>query len=57
MHPSQVSAQDMESARAVVVLIIAGVIVFWRFALRAMVAIMAVTVGLGLFVLMHDIHG
>ena len=57
MPPSQISPQDMESARVVVVLIIASVTVFWRFALRAMLAIIAVAVGLGLFALLHNIHG
>jgi len=54
--PSQVSAQDIDSARVVVVLVIASIIVFWRFALRVALAIVMVAAGLGLFVLLHDIH-
>ena len=56
MHPSQVSAQDIESARVAVVLIIAGTVVFWRFALRVLLAIIVVAVGLGLFVLLQNMH-
>lgn len=56
MPPSQVSAQDIDSARVVVVLVIASIIVFWRFALRVALAIVMVAAGLGLFVLLHDIH-
>ena len=56
MAPSQVSAQDIESARAVIVLVIAGVMVFWRFVLRVALAIIVVAAGLGLFVLLQNMH-
>ncbi len=56
MPPSQVSVQDIESARVAVVLVIAGVMVFWRFVLRVMLAIIVVAAGLGLFVLLQNIH-
>ena len=57
MPPSQVSVQDIETARAAVVLVVAGIVVFWRFALRLMLAIGVVAVGLGLLVLLQSMHG
>ena len=54
--PSQVSVQDIETARAAIVLIIAGITIFWRFALRLMLAICVVAVGLGLLVLLQSMH-
>jgi hypothetical protein len=56
MPPSQVSAQDIETAHAAIVLVIAGIVIFWRFALRLMLAIGVVAVGLGLLVLLQDMH-
>jgi len=56
MPPNQVSAQDIESARVVVVLIAASVMAFWRLALRATIAIIAVAVALGLIALLHDLR-
>lgn len=56
MLPSQVSVQDAESARVAIVLVIASVMVFWRFMLRVMLAIVVVAASLGLFVLLRDIH-
>ena len=55
MLPSQVSAQDAESARVAIVLVVASVMVFWRLMLRVMLAIVVVAVGLGLFVLLQNI--
>jgi hypothetical protein len=57
MPPSQVSVQDIESARAAMVLVVAGIVIFWRFALRLMLAIGVVAVGLGLLVLLQSMHG
>ena len=56
MLPSQVSAQDVESARVALVLVIASVVFFWRFMLRVMLAIAVVAVGLGLLMLLQSIH-
>lgn len=53
MLASQVSAQEAESARVAIVLIIASVTVFWRFALRVILAVVIVAAALGLFVLLH----
>lgn len=57
MPPSQVSVQDIETARAAIVLVVAGIVIFWRFALRLMLAISVVAVGLGLLVLLQSMHG
>ena len=57
MPPSQVSVQDIETARAAIVLVVAGIVIFWRFALRLMLAIGVVAVGLGLLVLLQSMHG
>jgi len=54
--PSQVSVQDIESAHAAIVLIIAGIMIFWRFVLRVLFAIVVVAAGLGLFVLLQNMH-
>ncbi len=54
--PSQVSVQDVESARAAIVLIIAGIMIFWRFVLRVLLATIVVAAGLGLFVLLQNMH-
>jgi hypothetical protein len=54
--PSQVSAQDAESARVALVLVIASVVFFWRFMLRVMLAIVAVAAGLGLLVLLQNLN-
>lgn len=56
MPPSQVSVEDIEAARAAIVLVIAGIVIFWRFALRLMLAIGVVAVCLGLLVLSQSIH-
>jgi hypothetical protein len=56
MPPNQVSVQDLESARVAIVLVIASVAIFWRFALRVTLAIIAVAAILGLLVLLHSIR-
>jgi len=54
--PSQVSAQDAESARIALAFVIASVAFFWRFMLRVMLAIAVAAVGLGLLVFLQSIH-
>ena len=54
MPPSQVSVQDIESARIAIVLIIAGIMIFRRFVLWVLLAILVVAVGVGLFVLLQS---
>ena len=56
MPPSQVSVQDIETARAAIILVVAGIVIFWRFALRFILAIGVVAVGLGLLVLLQSMH-
>ena len=56
MPPSQVSAQDIESTRVAIFLIIAGIMIFWRFLLRVLLAIIVVAAGMGLFVLLQNMH-
>lgn len=56
MPPSQVSVQDIETARAAIILVVAGIVIFWRFALRLMLAIGVVAVSLGLLVLLQSMH-
>ena len=56
MPPSQVSVQDVENARAAIVFVIVGIMIFRRFLFRLMLAIIVVAVGLGLFVLLQAIH-
>lgn len=56
MPPSQVPAQDIESARVAVVFVIAGAMVFWKFFLRVIIAIVVAAAAVGLFVLLQSIH-
>ena len=39
-----------------IILVVAGIVIFWRFALRLMLAIGVVAVGLGLLVLLQSMH-
>jgi hypothetical protein len=56
MPPSQVSVQDIESARAAIVLVIACITIFWRFTLRVLLAVLVVAAGVGLLVLLQSMH-
>jgi hypothetical protein len=53
---SQISVQDIASARAAIVLVIAGITILGRFALRLLLAIIVVAVGVGLFVLLQNMY-
>ena len=57
MLPSQGSAQDVESARAVVLIVAAVAAIFWKELLRVLIALIVIAVGIGLFVLMQGVHG
>jgi hypothetical protein len=57
MLPIQVSAQDIENAKVTLVFVAAGVMVFWRYLLRILLAGIAVVVGAGAVVLLHGLHG
>jgi len=57
MLPVQGSAQDVDNARVVLVLVAAGIIVFWRYLFRIFLAAVAVVVAVGAFALLHGLHG
>jgi hypothetical protein len=57
MVPSQGSAQDIESARAVIVVIAVVAAVFWKELIRLLLALVVIAVGVGAFVLMQSMHG
>jgi hypothetical protein len=54
--PVQGSAQDAENARVALVLALAGIVTFWRFLLRIVLAIIAIAVVVGAFVLLQGMH-
>jgi predicted RND superfamily exporter protein len=60
MHAIHGAAQDVESARAAIVLIAAVLVIFWRFVLRAILMIIAIAVvvlvGSGALVLLQSMH-
>lgn len=56
MPPIQGSAQEIENARIALVLIMMGVLVFWRVLLRVLLAIIVVAVGVGVLVLLQGMH-
>lgn len=56
MLPSQVSPQDIENAKVALVFIVAGIMIFWRYLLRIVVAMIVVAVGVGAFVLLQGMH-
>ncbi len=57
MVPSQGSAQEFESARAVIVVIAVVAAVFWKELIRLLLALVVIAVGVGAFVLMQSMHG
>jgi hypothetical protein len=56
MVPSPGSAPDLESARAVMLVIAVVGAVFWKAIIRVLLALIVVAVGVGAFVLLHAIH-
>jgi hypothetical protein len=56
MVPSHGSAPDLESARAVILVIAVVGAVFWKEIIRVLLALIVVAVGVGAFVLLHGIH-
>jgi hypothetical protein len=56
MLPSQGSPQDIENARVALVFIVSGVMIFWRYLLRILFAMVVVAVGVGAFVLLQGMH-
>jgi hypothetical protein len=56
MLPSQGSAQDIENARAALLLIAVGVAIFWREVLRVLLALVAMAVCIGAFMLLQNVR-
>ncbi len=57
MVASQGSAQDIESARAAIVVIAVAVAIFWKEVLRVLLALIVIAVGVGAFMLLRGMHG
>jgi hypothetical protein len=57
MLPSQGPAQDAESVRAMILIVAAGVAIFWKQALRVLLALIVIAVGVGAFMLLQGVHG
>ena len=53
----QPSAQDVDGARAALVLIMAGVAIFWRLVLRVLLAVIVLAAVVGVVVLMQGMRG
>lgn len=56
MFVSQATAHEVENVRAALVLLVVGVAVFWRVALRVLLAIIVVAIAAGAFLLLQGIH-
>ena len=56
MFVTQATAQEVENARVALVLLALGIVVFWRIALRILLAIVLVAVGAGVLVLLQGVH-
>jgi hypothetical protein len=56
MPPIQGSAQEIENARIALVLIMTGIVVYWRVLLRVLLAIIVVAVCVGALVLLQGMH-
>jgi hypothetical protein len=56
MVPVQTSAQDIDNARVALVFIAAGIMIFWRYLLRIVLAMVAVAVGVGAVVILQSMH-
>ena len=53
----QPSAQDVDGARAALVLIMAGVAIFWRLVLRVLLAVIVLAAVVGVVVLVQGMRG
>jgi len=56
MFASHATAQEIEHARVILVLIAAAIVVFWRVALRVLLAVIVIAVGAGAFLLLQSMH-
>ena len=57
MFVTQAAAQDVENARVALILLALGIAIFWRVAVRILLAIIVVAVGAGAFLLLQSMHG
>ena len=48
--------QQVENARVVLVLLALGIVLFWRVALRVLLAIVIVAIGAGALVFLQGVH-
>jgi hypothetical protein len=56
MLPSQLSSQDVENAKVALALLAASAVVFGRYLLRMVLALIAVALGVGVFVLIESMR-
>lgn len=56
MFITQTVAQEVENAKGAIMLLALGIVVFWRIALRILLAIVLVAIGAGAIVLMQGMH-
>lgn len=56
MFATHGTGQEIENARVAIVLIIIGIMVFWRIVLRVLLAIAVVAAGAGALLLLHSMH-
>jgi hypothetical protein len=56
MVPSLGPAQDLENARAVILVIAVGAAIFWKEVIRIALALIVVGVGAGMYVLLQSMH-
>ncbi len=56
MFVTQATVQEVENARVALVLLALGIVVFWRIAVRILLAIVVVTVVAGALVLLQIMH-
>jgi hypothetical protein len=56
MFATHTTAQEIEHARVILMLIAAGIVVFWRVALRVLLAAIVVAAGAGALLLLQSMH-
>jgi hypothetical protein len=57
MVPSQGSAPDIESVRAVILLIAVVAAIFWKELLRFLLVLLVIVVFVGMFMFLQSMHG
>lgn len=56
MFVTQATTQEVEHARVALVLLALGIVIFWRIAVRVMLAVVLVAFGVGALVLLQGMH-